>query len=302
MRLFVVGIVGFWCAGSALAAPPTRNAKEKAVPTLEEAWDAWNAGERLRAGDLARRLSKEGEESSRSVRFALLLARTAPGADEALTLWDNVLDLEPEKSVAAEAHWGRGVAAQSLEQWSTSVEEFDRVAREYRREIDRGKAYLAKGLVELDADETRDALESLALAAGHAKSPEDRTAAELALASANYRLGNLRVALRAFEKFERDHPKDERARWAAWRAILCLRLLGRESDAAERTVQLEEDEPGSLEAILAREEIRMGGKAATAAEMRPAAKGADKDAEQKDAETKSEVPKAKRDAPAPGGR
>ncbi len=255
---------------------------------LDAAWEAWARGDRARAASLVRDLVEEDGELTRSVRAAVLLARSSADAAQALERWEHVLSLEPEPRLAAEAHWSRAVAAAASGEHALAIEEFDVVAREYRREIDRGRALLGRGLAELDAGEPGDALESLGDAARIARTVEDRVSADLALASASFRLGNLHEALRRYDKFEREHSKDERARWAAWRAVLCARILGRETDAAERTARLEEKWPGTLEAALAREEVLMGQKSPS-----PESRS---DAEAGDA------PPAGEDAPAPEAR
>ncbi len=188
-------------------------------------------------------------------------ANTAKDADEALDRWEDVLALEPPKSIVAYAHWMRGQAARALGLYPDAAREFDRVAHDHKRDFDRGRALLAKGLAELEAGEPRDALENLREAVRSARNGDDRAQAELAFASANYRLGNVREALRRFDRFQADHPKDARAHWAAWRSVICLRLLGREREAVERTERMEHDEPGSLAAVLARQEVRMGASA-----------------------------------------
>ncbi|HET9888672.1 MAG TPA: tetratricopeptide repeat protein, partial [bacterium] len=178
--------------------------------------------------------------------------------DEALERWEQVLALTPGDAISAEAHWNRAQAASAMGLHSQAIEEYVILARDYKNHFDRGRALLGKGLAELQSGEPSDALETLGLASRLTKRQEDAIAAELALASATYQLGNVREALRRYQKFENDHSKDERARWAAWRAVLCLRLLGRESDAVNKTEDMEHEYPGSIEAILAREEIRMG--------------------------------------------
>jgi tetratricopeptide (TPR) repeat protein len=186
------------------------------------------------------------------------LARCASDPDEALERWEQVLALTPGDAISAEAHWNRAQAASAMGLHSEAIEEYAILARDYKNHFDRGRALLGKGLAELQSGEPSDALETLGLASRLTKRQEDTIAAELALASATYQMGNVREALRRYQKFENDHSKDERARWAAWRAVLCLRLLGRESDAVNKTEDMEHEYPGSIEAILAREEIRMG--------------------------------------------
>jgi tetratricopeptide (TPR) repeat protein len=188
-------------------------------------------------------------------------ARTAKDASEALERWDDVLALEPPGAAAAEALWVRGQAARSLGLHPDAVSHFERLAKEHGRDFDRGRAYLAMGLVQLEAGEPDAALESLRLAERHVRTADDRAQAELALATANYRLGNVREAVRRFDRFASDHSRDDRARFAAWRSVICLRLLGREREAVERTERLEKEAPGSLEAVLARQEVRMGASA-----------------------------------------
>jgi tetratricopeptide (TPR) repeat protein len=213
----------------------------------------------LTAGALV--ASEHAPESSevRSLADAIEHARGARDAEEALERWEDVLALEPPPREAAEALWMRGQASRALGLSPEAGAAFDRITREHKRDFDRGRAFLAKGLTELEGGEPRAALESLREAARSARDANDRAQAELASASANYRLGNVQEALRRFDRFQADHPRDERSRWAAWRAVICLRLLGRERDAVERTERLERDAPGSLGALLARQEVRMGG-------------------------------------------
>jgi tetratricopeptide (TPR) repeat protein len=235
-----------------------RERSEDKPDELSQAEEAWENGDRIRAAALAKKIEQKKDEGERSARVALLLARCASDPDESLERWEEVLALTPTGEVAAEAHWNRAQAASAMGLHSQAIEEYVILARDHKSHFDRGRALLGKGLAELQSGEPADALETLGLASRFAKRHEDTIAAELALASATYQLGNVREALRRYEKFENDHSKDERARWAAWRAVLCLRLLGRESDAAEKTERMEREYPGSIEAVLAREEIRMG--------------------------------------------
>jgi tetratricopeptide (TPR) repeat protein len=245
-------------AGSAFSA---REDEKEKPDEIDQAEEAWENGDRLRAVALAKKIEQRLPEGDRSVRTAVLLAKCADDAEEALERWDHVLTLQPEKSVAAQAHWNRAQASVALGLYPQAIEACALLARDYKDDFDRGRALLGKGLAELQSGEPSDALETLALAERMTSVREDAIAAELALASANYQLGNVREALRRFEKFERDHPKDERARWAAWRAVICLRLLGRESDAVEKTERIEREDPGTIEAMQAREELRMGERA-----------------------------------------
>jgi len=254
-----------WLAAVVLVAVPALAAREDAAKPkpddVQQAEEAWENGDRVRAAALAKKIEQGNAEGERSARVAILLARCSSDPEEALERWEQVLALEPEGQVAAEARWSRAQAATALGLHSQAIEEYAVLARDHKSHFDRGRALLGKGLAELQSGEPADALETLGLAARLAKRREDTIAAELALASATYQLGNVREALRRYEKFERDHSDDERARWAAWRQVLCLRLLGREPDAAEKTERMERDYPGSIEAVLAREEIRMGRKA-----------------------------------------
>jgi tetratricopeptide (TPR) repeat protein len=200
-----------------------------------------------------------GKSVGQSLADARARAEDAKDADEALDLWEEVLALEPPGNIAAEALWMRGQAARSLGLFPEAASLFDRLAQNHRRHFDKGKALLAKGLAELEAGEPRAALESLRDAVRSARDANDRAQAELAFASANYRLGNVGEALRRFDRFQSDHPRDDRALWAAWRSVICLRLSGREREAVERTEHLENEAPGTLAAMLARQEVRMGG-------------------------------------------
>jgi tetratricopeptide (TPR) repeat protein len=283
----VVGaaILSVLLAGLAFAA---RERSEDKADELSQAEEAWENGDRIRAAALAKKIEQKKDEGERSARVALLLARCASDPDEALERWDEVLALTPTGEVAAEAHWNRAQAASAMGLHSQAIEEYAILARDHKSHFDRGRALLGKGLAELQSGEPSDALETLGLASRLTKRQEDTIAAELALASATYQLGNVREALRRYERFENDHSRDERARWAAWRAVLCLRLLGRESDAAEKTERMEREYPGSIEAILAREEIRMGRVAPEEKKPRAEGKTGDESSEGGEAEQPKE--------------
>jgi tetratricopeptide (TPR) repeat protein len=253
--VFGAAMLSALLAGLAFAA---RERSEDKPDELSQAEEAWENGDRIRAAALAKKIEQKKDQGERSARVALLLARCASDPDESLERWEEVLALTPTGEVAAEAHWNRAQAASAMGLHSQAIEEYVILARDHKSHFDRGRALLGKGIAELQSGEPSDALETLGLASRLAKRQEDTIAADLALASATYQLGNVREALRRYERFENDYSKDERARWAAWRAVLCLRLLGRESDAAEKTERMERAYPGSIEAILAREEIRMG--------------------------------------------
>lgn len=242
----------------ATAALAARESSEDKPDEIEQAEEAWKDGDRIGAAALAKKIEQHHAEGERSARIAILLARCASDPGEAFERWEQVLALTPTDAVAAEAHWNRAQAASALGLHSQAIEEYVILARDHKNHFDRGRALLGKGLAELQSGEPADALESLGLASRLAKRQEDAIAAELGLASATYQMGNVREAWRRYEKFENDHSHDERARWAAWRSVMCLRLLGRESDAADKTEKMEREYPGSIEAILAREEVRMG--------------------------------------------
>jgi len=275
------------------AAFAARESSEDKPSEIEQAEEAWKEGDRLGAAALAKKIEQHHAEGERSARVAVLLARCASDPDEALERWEQVLALTPSDAIAAEAHWSRAQAASAMGLQSQAIEEYVILARDYKNHFDRGRALLGKGLAELQSGEPSDALETLGLASRLTKRQEDAIAAELALASATYQMGNLREALRRYQKFENDHSRDERARWAAWRAVLCLRLLGRESDAVNKTEDMEHEYPGSIEAILAREEIRMGRAAPAEGIKAPAAAASEEATEAQGAEdSKAKKPDA----------
>ena len=68
-------------------------------------------------------------------------------------------------------------------------------------------------------------------------------------------------AMRRYQRFESEHRGDDRASAAARRTVECLRLLGREQEAAARAAHIEQQYPSSFEATLAREAVRARGPA-----------------------------------------
>lgn len=221
-----------------------------------EAEQAWARGEREEAGRLIREYVRDHPESARSARVAALLARTATSPSEAMGRWDEVIALEPQGALAAEAHWFRGVHAYSAGLYVAAAREFGLLADSFGGVFDAGRAVLWKGNAELGADSASAAYDSFERARREASDPADVRSAELGLAHAAFALGNIKDALRRYERFESDHPDDGRASSAARRAVECLRLLGRTSEASVQAVRIERQYPNSFEAALAREEIR----------------------------------------------
>jgi tetratricopeptide (TPR) repeat protein len=239
-------------AGLVLAAA-AEEARGADVPSAEE---AWASGRREEAARLVREYVSENPESVRSARVAALLARTAEDPTEAIGRWDEVLALEPEGPLAAEARWNRGIQAYSAGLYVAAGSEFDLLAESFADEFDRGRALLWRGYAELGADRAEAALASFEAAEGEATDRADVRSAELGQAHAAFRLGRIDEALRRYESFERSHRDDGRASAAARRTVECYRLLGREDDAARTAARIERDYPDSREATLARAEVR----------------------------------------------
>ncbi len=236
---------------------------------VEEAEQAWRLGERDRAGELVREYLSEHPESARSTRVAAMLARTADDPSDAMGRWDEVIALEPDGALAAEAHWEKGMHAYSAGLYIAAAQEFEELTLRFGRYIDPGRAFLWRGYAELGADRPEEAIAAFRTAERKAGDRFDRRSGELGVAHANFRLGNAREALRRYERFERDYPDDGRASAAARRAVECLRLTGREALANLKASEIEERYPDSFEATLARAEVRSGA-VATDAPVEPA--------------------------------
>ncbi|HMB68216.1 MAG TPA: tetratricopeptide repeat protein [bacterium] len=229
---------------------------------LAQAELAWQRGERREAARLVREYVADHPEGARSARVAALLARTAEKPAEALGRWDEVIALEPDGELAAEAHFAKGLHAYSAGLYVGAKREFEILVERFPREFDRGRALLWKGNAELGANEPTAAFETLESARGAARDPADVRSAELGIAHAAYQQGNAKEALRRYERFERDHPEDGRASSAARRAVECLRLLGRTGEATVMATRIEREYPDSFEATLARAEVRESSAAA----------------------------------------
>lgn len=292
---------GFQAAiGLALLLGASKGNAQDSDELLERAYEAWERGDRAEASALTHRIQEGSNDEGRSLRRALIFARTAADAEEALSRWETVLSLEPPDETRAEALEHRGEAAVALSQFDLAREEYSKLAKLPKNAIDRGSVELAQGLCELEGGEPRASLEWLGQATKHDMPESDRSRTEIALASAHYRLGNLQEALRRFSRFEKEHAKDSRGRWAAWRKVLCLRHLGNASDASDATEKLEKSAPGSLEALLARQEVQKGSSMSSVSTPRDrnATKvGADEGAKEKpQADGKAKPTKKKPDA------
>lgn len=240
------------------------SAATSARADLAAAQAAYRRGERVEAGEIMRAYVQEYPESVRSPQVAAMLARTARDAAEAMARWDEVIALAPTGPLAAEAHWTKGLHAYSAGLYVSAAEEFAVLARDFPKELPGGRAPLWRAHAELGADRPQLAYGSYEEALGEADDPEDVRAAEFGLAHASYRLGNVKEALRRYRRFERDHPEDGRASAAARRITECLRLLGRETEAAANAARIERDYPASREATLARAELGVGESGAAA--------------------------------------
>jgi tetratricopeptide (TPR) repeat protein len=237
-------------AAAFLAMPVT------APASVEEAEQAYRLGDRAEAGLLIRNYLREHPESARSARVAALLARTAEDPADAMGRWDEVIALEPDAALAAEAHWERGLHAYSAGLYIAAAQEFEVLAARFPADFDAGRAFLWKGQAELGADRPEAAITAFRTAARKANDRMDARAAELGVAHAHFRLGNLREALRRYERFEDQYSRDGRASAAARRAVECLRLAGREEEASAKAAEIERTYPDSFEATLARAEVR----------------------------------------------
>jgi TolA-binding protein len=258
----------FLAVAALLAVPASTGA------SVEEAESAWRVGERARAGELVREWTRDHPESARSARVAALLARTAEDPADAMGLWDEVLALDPDAELAAEARWEKAMHAYSAGLYVAAAQEFEEVASGFGKWIDPGRALLWQGYAQLGADRAEDALAAFRDAERKASDRFDRRSAELGIAHANFRLGNVRDALRQYESFERDYSDDGRASAAALRAVECLRLTGRNALADQKAAEIEERYPDSFEATLARAEARPSEIGAAPAEVPEAAEPA----------------------------
>ncbi len=229
-------------------------AAEEGVPEAEAAWER---GDREAGARIIREYARRHPESLRSPRVAALLARTADDPTEAIGRWDEVIALDPNGDLAAEAHWHRGLHAYSAGLYVAATQEFSHLAEAFEGRFDRGRAKLWSGYAELGADRPAAALDLFAEAAEVARDPEDVRSAELGQAHAAFRLGRVGEALRRYESFERANRRDGRASAAARRAVECLRLLGREAEATRSATRIEREYPDSREATLARAEVRV---------------------------------------------
>ncbi len=222
---------------------------------LDRAEQLYEEGQREEAGRIAREWAAKDPTAARSPAALALLARTAIDPEEASSLYDQLLALEPPESLASEAHWMKGVHAYSAGRYIAAAREFDVLAREFGGKFPRGRALLWKGLAELAADSAAVALETLRQAEKSADG-DDAAGVDFGIAHAYLSLGQPDEALKRYEKFEREHRDDGRASAAARRQVECLRLLGRETDATARATRIEREYPGSFEATLAREASR----------------------------------------------
>lgn len=223
---------------------------------VDSAESAWRLGDREEAGRIIRAYVRVNPAGARSARVAALMARTAQDPAEASTLWDEVLALEPHGPLGAEARWNKGIHAYSAGLYVAASRDFEALGAEFGAWFDPARAFLWKGYAELGADRPEAALEAFRQAEGGASGEEDEASVELGIANASFRLGNVREALRRYERFERDFRSDGRASAAARRAVECLRLLGREDEAARAAARIGKEYPDSFEATLARAEIR----------------------------------------------
>ncbi len=244
MSSLLLSMVVAWAAAGGVASADVDSAEAE-----------WRLGGREEAGRLIREYVAANPDGARSARVAALLARTAQDPAEASTLWDEVLALEPRGALGAEAHWQKGLHAYSAGLYVAAAREFEALGNDFGTWFEPSRAFLWKGYAELGADQPEAALEAFRQAAGGADG-EDEASVALGLANANFRLGNVRESLRRYQRFERDFPQDGRASAAARRAVECLKLLGREDDAARAAQRIGEDYPDSFEATLARAATR----------------------------------------------
>lgn len=228
----------------------------RAAADVVEAELAWERGDRREAGRLIREDVAAHPDDARAPRVAALLARTAMDPAEALGRWEEVLALEPDGALAAEAHWAKGMHAYSAGLYVAAAHEFAVLAERFGSHVDEGRALLWKARSELGAGKPAVAESTFDEARRRAHAGVDRRGAELGLAHAAFQTGNAEEALRRYDRFERQHPDDGRASAAARRAVECLKLLGRVEEASARAARIERDYPNSTEATLTRAETR----------------------------------------------
>lgn len=245
VALGVVAIVG----GLGMIAPGAR-------ADVESAERAWDRGERGEAARDIRAWLRQHPEGARSARATAMLARTAADPAEAASLWDEVIALELTGRLAAEAHWQKAMHAYSAGLYVAASREFGRLGTDFGNWLDPSQAFLWKGYSDLGADEPEAARESFREAERGVSDRLDVASVQLGIANANFRIGNVREAHRQYQRFEREHRDDGRASAAARRGVECLRLLGREQDAAAAAARIGLEYPDSFEATLARAEIR----------------------------------------------
>jgi cell division septation protein DedD len=241
-------------AALAVVVPLAVCAAASAAPS--DAEKAWERGDRKAAGELVREYVERNPEAVRSAKVAALLARTAVDPEEAVSRWDEVIELEPAGALAAEGRFAKGLHAYSAGLYVAAAKEFDALAESYAKHFDAGKARLWKALAELGADDAAAAAASFERAHREGRDADTLAGAEIGAAHAAFRAGDVADALRRYERFEREHGSDGRASSAARRAAECLRLLGRTSEASALAARIERKYPNSMEATLARAEVR----------------------------------------------
>ncbi|NNE43542.1 MAG: SPOR domain-containing protein [Gemmatimonadetes bacterium] len=242
--------------GATLVAGFLATASVPAGADIASAEIAWETGDRRAAAELIRSHVRNVPSDARTPRVLALLARTAGNPSEALGRWDEVLAIEPKGTLAAEAHWVKGMHAYSAGLYISAVREFGTLAEDFDGDFDEGRAHLWKGLAQLGADAPAAAQESFDRARRQATAEEDRVMAELGMAHAAFTAGDLEDALSRYRSFEADHPEDGRASAAARRAAECLRRLGRSDEATQEAVRIERDYPNTVEGTLARADSR----------------------------------------------
>jgi cell division septation protein DedD len=241
---------------TALACAAVLAASARASAAPSDAEKAWERGDRRAAGELIREYVERNPEAARSARVAALLARTAADPEEAVSRWDEVLQLEPDGALAAEARFAKGLHAYSAGLYVAAAKEFDTLAKSAGRHFDAGRAALWKGLAELGADDPEAAAASFERARRDSRDGEVLKGAEIGAAHAAFRAGDVADALRRYQRFESSHGSDGRASSAARRAAECLRLLGRTAEASALAARIERKYPNSMEATLARAAVR----------------------------------------------
>ncbi|MEZ5065439.1 MAG: SPOR domain-containing protein [bacterium] len=241
---------GFLAAAVALALAGAARATE-----LEDAELAWDTGQREDAARIVRNWVAANGDLGASPEALLMLARTAVDPAEATARWEQLLQLEPRGERAAEARFGKGMAAYSAGLYVQASQEFATLATDLEDWFDSGRAQLWVGYSYLGANQPKEALEAFREAQRGADEKDDVIAAEFGEANALFQLGQMREALRRFDKFAKDHGRDGRAPAAAQRSIECLRVLGEESEAKKRAGELADDFPNSGAATITKAEI-----------------------------------------------